>query len=128
MWSDLRRRASARDGLVPERGTELRGHRPMAFSVMRLAIRDPLSLPLGIEVPPGAQSRLFERFFRASAASERATQGTGLGLAIAKATAESHDGTISVERAEGEGTTFRVELRLGPLEPNALVAAGQVAA
>ena len=100
----------------------------MAFSVMRLANRDRLWLPLGIGIPPGEQSHLFERFFRASATSERATQGTGLGLAIAKGIAESHDGTISVESAEGEGTTFRVELPLDPLEPHALVAAGQVAA
>jgi signal transduction histidine kinase len=88
-----------------------------------LEVADP-----GIGIPPEEQTHLFERFFRTSAASERATQGTELGLAIAKAIAESHDGTISVKSAEGEGTTFRVELPLGPLEPNALVAAGQVAA
>jgi signal transduction histidine kinase len=59
-----------------------------------------------------AQAHVFERFYRAPEhRSHRA--GTGLGLAIAKAAAEVHGGTVTVESAPGAGTTF--ELRL-PVE------------
>ena len=37
----------------------------------------------GIGVPAAEQRRLFDRFFRASSAHERAIDGTGLGLTIA---------------------------------------------
>jgi signal transduction histidine kinase len=66
----------------------------------------------GIGIPQAEQERLFQRFFRASTATDQAIPGTGLGLAITKAITEAHDGTISVRSAPGEGTTFRVELPL----------------
>jgi signal transduction histidine kinase len=64
----------------------------------------------GVGIPPGEVDRLFDRFFRASTAGT--VQGTGLGLAIAKSIAEAHGGTIAARSAEGEGTTFTVELPL----------------
>lgn len=66
----------------------------------------------GIGVPEEEQERLFERFFRASAASEQAIQGTGLGLTIVRAITEAHGGAISVQSEQGVGTTVRVELPL----------------
>ena len=59
------------------------------------------------------QERLFERFFRTTAATDTGIQGTGLGLTITKAIANAHGGTISVKSEEGHGTVFRVELPLG---------------
>lgn len=38
--------------------------------------------------------------------------GTGLGLPIVKKTIESHDGTISIQSAEGAGTTITIHLPL----------------
>jgi two-component system sensor histidine kinase/response regulator len=73
----------------------------------------------GIGIPKAEQSRLFQRFFRSSTATEQAIPGTGLGLVISRAIAEAHGGTIDVTSAPGEGTTFRVEI---PLEPEEVAA------
>jgi signal transduction histidine kinase/uncharacterized membrane protein (UPF0136 family) len=69
----------------------------------------------GMGVPAAEQKRLFDRFFRASSAQERAIEGTGLGLTIARAIVDAHGGSIAFTSVEGEGTTFRVRLPLaGP--------------
>ncbi|HZI18031.1 MAG TPA: ATP-binding protein [Pyrinomonadaceae bacterium] len=49
-------------------------------------------------------SKIFEPYF-----STKET-GTGLGLAIVKKAVEEHNGRVSVESAQGAGTTFTVEL------------------
>ncbi len=66
----------------------------------------------GIGIALEDQPKLFERFFRSTAAAEEAIPGTGLGLAIVKAIVEAHGGRITVDSKEGRGTTFRVELPL----------------
>jgi signal transduction histidine kinase len=67
----------------------------------------------GIGIPEAEQVRLFERFFRATSATNAAVPGVGLGLSITKAIVESHGGALSFASVEGKGTTFRVELPLG---------------
>src|SRR4051795_12468728 len=64
----------------------------------------------GIGIPTNEQSRLFQRFFRSSTATEQAIPGTGLGLVISKAIAEAHGGSIAVRSETGAGTTFTVRL------------------
>jgi PAS domain S-box-containing protein len=64
----------------------------------------------GLGISAEEQEQLFERFFRTRSATELAIAGTGLGLSIVKAIVDAHGGTISVESAEGKGTTFRVAL------------------
>jgi PAS domain S-box-containing protein len=66
----------------------------------------------GIGIPAGEQHRIFTRFFRSSSAQRQAIPGSGLGLSIARAVVEKHGGSIGLESAEGEGTTFRVRLPL----------------
>lgn len=64
----------------------------------------------GIGIPREEQERLFSRFFRSSLAQQQAIPGSGLGLSIAHAIVEHHGGSMAVESAPGEGTTFSVQL------------------
>jgi len=64
----------------------------------------------GIGIAAADQERLFERFFKADRARNRALGGSGLGLAIAKQVIELHHGKISAESTLGIGTTFTVWL------------------
>ena len=66
----------------------------------------------GVGVPSADQEHLFERFFRASSATERSIPGVGLGLTITKAIVDGHGGSIDLDSREGVGTTFHVELPL----------------
>jgi PAS domain S-box-containing protein len=64
----------------------------------------------GIGIPPEDQSQLFQRFFRSRNVAELQIQGTGLGLSIVASIVESHGGTIDLQSALGEGTSFTVHL------------------
>ncbi|MDX6466375.1 MAG: hypothetical protein QOI27_1415 [Gaiellaceae bacterium] len=66
----------------------------------------------GMGISAEDRARLFERFFRASAATEQSIPGSGLGLSISQAIAEAHGGTISLSSEPGVGTTFRIEAPL----------------
>jgi two-component system, OmpR family, sensor kinase len=55
---------------------------------------------------------IFERFFRTADARQNQRNGSGLGLAIVKSITDSHNGKIEVYSRLGEGTTFRLWLRL----------------
>ena len=67
----------------------------------------------GQGIPDTAIPYIFNRFYRVDPARSRQqtpTTGTGLGLAIAKAIVENHQGKITVESQENQGTTFTVIL------------------
>jgi two-component system OmpR family sensor kinase len=88
----------------------------------------PAGPPSGVPVPavvldveddgPGMTAeqaqRVFERFYRADQARNRASGGTGLGLAIVDGLVTAHGGTVSVRTAPGHGASFQVKLPLSP--------------
>jgi two-component system, OmpR family, sensor kinase len=55
-------------------------------------------------------AHVFEQFWRADSARQRATGGAGLGLSIVQAIAVAHGGRAEVESTPGHGATFRVRL------------------
>ena len=64
----------------------------------------------GPAIPPEAQQRIFDRFYRVDSSHNREVEGNGLGLAIAQNIVSLHGGKITVHSAEGEGTEFTVTL------------------
>jgi signal transduction histidine kinase len=56
------------------------------------------------------QAHLFDRFFRARPAVDKAIRGTGLGLTITKAIVDAHKGSITVKSTPGKGSTFLARL------------------
>jgi two-component system, OmpR family, heavy metal sensor histidine kinase CusS len=64
----------------------------------------------GIGIAPEARAHVFERFYRADPSRQNDGMNAGLGLAIVKGYVELMGGTIAVESAVGEGSTFRVQL------------------
>jgi len=69
----------------------------------------------GPGIPPGDLPRVFDRFYRATAA--RGVPGSGLGLSIVRQVAAGYGGTVQAESAAGGGTLLR--FRLPALEPEA---------
>jgi signal transduction histidine kinase len=70
----------------------------------------------GIGITPGELPKVFDRFYRVAATAHRA-RGLGIGLHVAKTLVEAHGGSIAVESVLGLGSTFRVTLPLGSLDP-----------
>jgi signal transduction histidine kinase len=87
--------------------TVLCGPSPVAGR-LRLAVRDQ-----GPGIPLADQPRVFQRYFRAPTAADRA-QGLGLGLYLCRATADAHGGAVGVISQPGAGATFWLDLPATP--------------
>lgn len=68
-----------------------------------LSVRDE-----GPGIPSNEMDKLFDRFFRGSTST--GIIGTGIGLHMAQVLVALHGGNISVDSAEGKGTTFTIHL------------------
>lgn len=72
---------------------------------VRVAVRD-----WGVGIPEAEQARLFTRFFRAS--TSQGIPGSGIGLSLVKELVTMHDGDITVQSSEANGSVFTVTLPL----------------
>jgi signal transduction histidine kinase len=91
---------------TPAGGTVTLGAHANGNGTVELAVSDS-----GDGIAAEHLPRVFERFYRADRARDRAHGGSGIGLAIAKAIVEAHGGRISAESGGlGGGATFRVTL------------------
>jgi len=66
----------------------------------------------GIGIPNDDMERVFERFYRSDISRARTSGGFGLGLAIVRDLVNAMGGSITVESKVGEGSCFRVLLRI----------------
>ena len=64
----------------------------------------------GIGIHQDDHDLVFQRFYRTDDAHVRAIPGTGLGLSIVASIVDAHGGSIALDSAPGEGTTFTVHL------------------
>jgi signal transduction histidine kinase len=72
---------------------------------LELAVTD-----TGIGISSADQARLFVPFTQIDSAMARRYEGTGLGLAMVKRLAELHGGTVGLQSAPEQGSTFTVWL------------------
>ncbi len=72
---------------------------------LRISVTD-----TGLGIPAESLPRLGQEFFRINSPDRRGIVGTGLGLALVKRTLEAYHGSLEVESAVGEGSTFTLVL------------------
>ena len=70
----------------------------------------------GIGMAPEFTAKIFEPFARASDSRTSEIEGTGLGMTIALNVARMMNGTIDVQSALGEGSTFKATVYLHPIQ------------
>ena len=70
----------------------------------------------GEGIPQESIPYIFDPFYRADTARNRAAGGSGIGLSLAMALAKLHGGTITVRSQPGEGASFAVKIPPPPSE------------
>ena len=98
---------------------------PKATRITVRAIVEGKSLKLtvadnGPGLPPGAEERVFEKFYRASPTADGG-RGSGLGLAICRAIAKAHGGNVTASNRPEGGAEFDVRLPLTKDAPQVVV-------
>ncbi|WP_210543440.1 PAS domain S-box protein [Rhodoferax sp. PAMC 29310] len=81
-----------------------------ADTTLRISVRDS-----GIGISPENQTHIFDGFSQAEASTTRRFGGTGLGLSISKRFVELMGGSLSLESALGQGSTFHFTITLRAL-------------
>ncbi len=68
----------------------------------------------GIGVPKEEQSRLFNKFYRATNARKQRPDGTGVGLYLARKVVTAHGGSVIFHSVPGKGSTFGFRIPTKP--------------
>ncbi|HZK25637.1 MAG TPA: ATP-binding protein [Oscillospiraceae bacterium] len=68
---------------------------------VRVSVQD-----TGLGIPAAEQEMVWQRFHKVDKARTRKFGGTGLGLSIVKQIVEAHGGSVGLESAVGQGSTF----------------------
>ncbi len=66
----------------------------------------------GAGVSDAERKKIFEKFYRGTAARSGEVKGTGLGLAMVRAIVDAHRGSVRVERNDPRGSVFILSLPL----------------
>ena len=77
---------------------------------VRISVRDE-----GLGIPASEHERIFDKFYRLDPDLTRGVGGTGLGLYICRELVRRLGGRISLSSETGRGSTFFVDLPVGPL-------------
>lgn len=72
----------------------------------------------GVGISSEDAKHLFEDFVQVRKHANRQVEGTGLGLAIVKRIVDKMNGTIELDSAEGQGSTFSIKLPIEVTPPN----------
>ncbi|MDQ1682985.1 MAG: hypothetical protein QOH99_1526, partial [Frankiaceae bacterium] len=72
---------------------------------LRLSVRDQ-----GMGILPEDLDRIFQRFLQLDGSETREANGLGIGLTLVRHFVSLHGGTVTVDSAPGEGSTFMVNL------------------
>jgi len=82
----------------------------------------------GVGVPPDKLAGLWEGFEQMADPLKRGLEGLGLGLALVKYVVIAHDGEVTAESVEGEGSTFGFRIPIGGPAPRVILPDNAVAA
>ena len=66
----------------------------------------------GAGIPPEDRGRVFQRFYRANRARDRAVDGVGLGLSLAREILRAHGGELALTSSTNDATSFVLSLPL----------------
>ncbi len=96
---------------------------PRGKIVVALDVRDGSMvtsvMDTGIGFATDEVARIFEDFYRSDSAKEEAELGTGLGLPIVSQVVKMYEGTLQVDSAPGQGSTFSIRFPLASTGPGA---------
>jgi PAS domain S-box-containing protein len=93
-------------------GGRIEVHLETRVNGLRMEVRDE-----GIGIPHAELKRIFGKFYRVDPQLIRGVGGTGLGLYICRELVRRMEGRLSVTSAEGQGSTFVVDLPLQQIRP-----------
>ncbi|OGJ81512.1 hypothetical protein A3J91_02545 [Candidatus Peribacteria bacterium RIFOXYC2_FULL_58_10] len=108
LWEILSNLLSNAIAYTPDGGS-IRLRAALADDRVRIDVVD-----TGYGIPSSEQERIFQKFFRATNATQKKTSGTGLGLYLVRSLTTLLDGEIAFTSIEHQGTTFTLHLPLNP--------------